>query len=257
MKEYQFITDAYRLFTALCHLSGDPRKSLFHNAANIKFILRQVKAVDYTLPPDPAALNRPPLPGQERAALTTKDEHGNPIAAEEMDIALLVLYGHILYSGTSFTNALNYFFRAYALEPKNPAVLLSIALCYIHHALKRQAENRNYMIMQGLAFMEEYRAVREKSSVPQERQEMEFNFARVHHMLGLAHLAILGYEKCLLLGEEISQRREKREDPGDGGGGIYLPEDFTREAAYALQCLYAVSGEVEVARRITERWLVI
>ena len=253
MKEYQFITDAYRLFAALSHLAGDPRKSLFHSPASIKFILRQVKAVDFTLPPDPSStVNRPPIPSQERAALTTKDDLGNPIAAEEMDVALLVLYGHILYAGTSFTNALNYFFRAYALAPENPAILLSIALSYIHHALKRQSENRHYMVMQGLSFMQEYRAVREKSTVPQERQEMEFNFARVYHMLGLAHLAVQGYERCLELSEEI-ERAKATADNGDVG----WTEDFSREAAYALQGLYAMSGEVEAARLITERWLVV
>ena len=258
MKEYQFITDAYRLFSTLSHLAGDPRKSLFHSPASIKFILRQVKAVDFTLPPDPTTpVNRPPIPSQERAALTTKDELGNPIAAKEMDVALLVLYGHILYAGTSFTNALNYFFRAYALAPENPAILLSLALSYIHHALKRQSENRHYMVMQGLSFMQEYRAVREKSTVPQERQEMEFNFARVYHMLGLAHLAVQGYERCLALSEEIERGRTKTNDDDSDGSNVGWAENFSREAAYALQGLYAMSGEVEKARQVTERWLVV
>ncbi|KAL1953622.1 hypothetical protein VTO42DRAFT_2540 [Malbranchea cinnamomea] len=256
MKEYQFVTDVYRLFSTLSHLAGDPRKSLFHSPASIKFILRQIKAVDYSLPSDfSPSTPRPQIPPSERAMLTTKDETGQPIPAKDMDISLLLLYGHILYAGTSYTNALNYFFRAYALDPKNPAVLLSIALSYIHHALKRQAENRHYMIMQGMSFMEEYRAVREQSTVPQERQEMEFNFARVYHMLGLAHLAIQRYERCLSLGDEIKSAREQTEKSEKHSSG--WSEDFSREAAYALQCLYAFSGEMESARQVTEQWLVI
>jgi general transcription factor 3C polypeptide 3 (transcription factor C subunit 4) len=226
----------------------------------MKFMLRQVKAIDYTLPPDPS--HSTPIHRtrasvfQERATLTTKNASGEPIPAEEMDVALLVLYGHILYAGNSFTNALNYFFRAYALDPDNPAVLLSIGLSYIHHSLKRQSDNRHYLIMEGLAFMQEYRRVRECSKIPQERQEMEFNFARVWQMLGLAHLAVQGYERCLQLSEEIKRERERLVNDEDVGQEVWV-EDFSREAAYALQCLFAISGETILAKKITERWLVI
>ncbi|OAX83651.1 hypothetical protein ACJ72_01982 [Emergomyces africanus] len=269
MKEYQFVTDTYRLFATLSRLCGDPRKSLFHSSPSMKFMLRQIKAIDYTLPEDPLR----PTPArrtrasifQERATLTTKDASGQPIPAEDMDVPLLVLYGHILYAGTSFTNALNYFFRAYALAPENPVVLLSIGLSYIHHSLKRQSDNRHYLIMQGLSFLQEYRRVREKSPIPQERQEVEFNFARVWQMLGLTHLAVQGYQRCLALSGEVEAERErykKRKDTAppvaDGSPckGVWV-EDFSREAAFALQCLYSFSGETKLAKEVTDRWLVI
>ncbi|WEW58281.1 transcription factor TFIIIC subunit tfc4 [Emydomyces testavorans] len=257
MKEYQFVTDTYRLFTTLSRLCGDPRKSLFHSSPSMKFMLRQVKAIDYSLPEDPSIANRPRPAFFERPALATRDDSGNPVPAEDMDVALLVLYGHILYAGRSFTNALNYFFRAYALDPENSAVLLSIGLSYIHHSLKRQSDNRHYLVMQGLSFMQEYRKVREVSTVPQERQEVEFNFARVWHMLSMAHLAVSGYERCLELSREIQADREKKEQVNGGGSGGPYVEDFTREAAYALQCLYAFGGDIEMAKRITKEWLVI
>ncbi|KAI1942976.1 transcription factor TFIIIC subunit tfc4 [Ophidiomyces ophidiicola] len=263
MKEYQFVTDTYRLFATLSRLCGDPRKSLFHSSPSMKFMLRQVKAIDYTIPEDnstPKADRPLPTFFAERASLSTKDEFGNPMAAEEMDVALLVLYGHILYAGNSFTNALNYFFRAYALDPDNPAVLLSIALSYIHHSLKRQSDNRHYLIMQGLSFMQEYQKIRSLSSVPQERQEVEFNFARIWYMLGLAHLAIEGFERCLSLSEEVQAENTKqkllRKHDRDNGIHVY-GEDYTREAAYALQCLYTFGGNTEMATKVTEKWLVL
>ncbi|EDN08336.1 conserved hypothetical protein [Histoplasma mississippiense (nom. inval.)] len=269
MKEYQFVTDTYRLFATLSRLCGDPRKSLFHSSPSMKFMLRQIKAIDYTLPDDPLRPTQTRRTRasvfQERATLTTKDASGQPIPAEDMDIPLLVLYGHILYAGTSFTNALNYFFRAYALAPENPVVLLSIGLSYIHHSLKRQSDNRHYLIMQGLSFMQEYRRVREKSPIPQERQEVEFNFARVWQMLGLTHLAVLGYHRCLALSEEVEAERERfkkgKKIPVTAGGGApskdVWVEDFTREAAFALQCLYSFSEETKLAKEVTDRWLVI
>lgn len=280
IKEYQFVTDTYRLFAMLSHLAGDPRKSLFHSSPSMKFMLRQIKAMDFTLP----EINDRPQPirpsiWKERAALSTRDGAGEPIPAEELDAALLVLYGHILYSGGSFYPALNYFFRAFALDDQNPAVLLSIGLCFINHSFKRQSENRHYLIMQGLSFMHEYRRVREKpGTLLEERQEMEFNFARVWHGLALAHLAIEGYEQVLEIGAQIqgqiSQRLTETSTTSPGGTDVVMGEtghtskapaqksqrfveDFSREAAFALQSLYVLGGDAKNAKAITDKWLVI
>ncbi|GMF68899.1 unnamed protein product [Aspergillus oryzae] len=232
--------------------------------------------MDYTIPDGTTGLrsSKPVRESiyQERARLSTRDENGEVIPAEAMDVALLVLYGHILYSGNSFLPALNYFFRAYALDDQNPTVLLSIALSYIHHSLKRQSENRHFMIMQGLAFMEEYRRVRERpGSLLQERQEMEFNYARVWHMLGLSNLAVEGYQRVLELGKQIQAESrgakpvvqitrhvdddvEMRDAEMDKEPFV---EDFSPEAALALQTLYALSGDLHLAKDVTANWLVI
>lgn len=268
-------------------LIGDPRRSLFHSSPLMKFMLRQIKAIDYTLPDHITGGRQNKAVREsiykERATLSTKDEKGNLIPAQEMDVALLVLYGHILYSGNSFLPALNYFFRAYTLDDQNPVVLLSIALCYIHHSMKRQSENRHFQIMQGLSFMNEYKRTRErKGSLPVEKQEMEFNFARVWHTLGLAHLAVEGYQRVLDLSKEIqSQSRgqmsttsiqnDSRDnndtdipmpdvDPaitGEVSKLHSLVEDFSREAAVALQNIYALSGDFKSAHAVTATWLVI
>ena len=261
----------------LSNLAGDPHKSLFHSSPNMKFMLRQIKAMDFTLPEN----NAKPQPRQsiwkERATLSTKNEAGEPIPAEELDVALLVLYGHILYSGNSFYPALNYLFRAYALDDQNPAVLLSIGLCFIHHSMKRQADNRHYLIMQGLSFMDEYRRVREKTgTLLQEKQEMEFNFARVWHSLGLLHLAVSGYQKVLSIGERIQESQiliENRSGNMDGNdtimgeadavpqnsahGSSRFVENFSSEAAYALQCINVLSGDPKTAKKITDQWLIV
>ena len=43
----------------------------------------------------------------ERASYTTKDEKGNPILAEQMDIGLIMLYGHVMYAGGGHIEALS------------------------------------------------------------------------------------------------------------------------------------------------------
>ncbi|KAL4806915.1 hypothetical protein BDV18DRAFT_121499 [Aspergillus unguis] len=278
IKEYQFVTDTYRLFAMLSCISGDPHRSLFHSSPLMKFMLRQIKAIDFTLPDHITGGRQTKAIREsiykERAALSTKDEKGNLIPAEEMDVALLVLYGHILYSGNSFYPALNYFFRAYALDDKNPAVLLSIGLCYIHHSMKRQSENRHFQIMQGLTFMNEYKRIRErKGSLLVERQEMEFNFARVWHTLGLAHLAVEGYQRVLDYGKEIQAQSRGNTDTDIAMPDVDVDvdpaivgvtstqhsfvEDFSREAAVALQNLYALNGDFASAQAVTADWLVI
>lgn len=302
-KDYQFVTDTYRLFSILSRLCGDPNRSLFHASPSMKFMLRQVKAMDSTLPGDhhlmrastsKSLITRQATvkgtrssknpPGQ--LSLTTRHGNGDLITAENMDVALLVLYGHILYSGNSFYPALNYYYRAYALDPENPGILLPIALCYIHHALKRQAENRHYLILQGLSFMSLYRKVRCQKKIDQEAtkdgneetrievsslsecQEVEFNYGRVYHSLGLLHQAIPCYERVLELGDQIqTAQRNRNASNGDDKGKApdngkdktedILAENFSPEAAIALQNIYALNGNVAGAREVTEKYLVI
>lgn len=67
-------------------------------------------------------------------------------------------------------------------------------------------------------------------------------------MLGLTHLAIPYYQRCLALSPDVQV-----DCPILGCAA----EDFAVEAAYALQGLWAASGEMEKALTVTQTWLVI
>ena len=121
---------------------------------------------------------------------------------------------------------------------------LSIALSYIHHALKRQVDNRHYLIMQGFAFLSLYYDTRHVSKDPCERQEAEYNIARTFHLLGLTQSAIPHYQNCLDLGETT------KDDVPPG-----CDNTFSMEAALALQGLWANEGEYEKALQVTRSWL--
>ena len=140
----------------------------------------------------------------------------------------------------------DYFLRALALDPTNATIKLSLALGYLHYALKRQAENRHHILMQGLALLLEYYDSKQQSNSYSEKQEAEYNVGHAYHILGLTNLAIPYYEQCLELSEAV--RAEM---------GRYNGEDFVNEAAVALQGFWAASGNVERAREVTERWMVI
>ena len=64
--------------------------------------------------------------------------------------------------------------------------------------------------------------------------------------VGLTHLALPYYEKTL----ELSVQHQPSSSEPDR-------ENFTREAAYNLQNLYVTTGNLEKARQVTERHLVI
>ncbi len=262
MKEYQFVTDGYRLFSALNRLC-DSENSWYNCGPSQKYILRQLKAVDFSLLGD--APRKTPF--QERASYSTRDSNGNPIRAENMDVALLMLYGHILYAGKSYAFAVSkfvlmlsrlrnerlllllitdYYLRALTLDPDNPMIKLSLALGYLHYALKRQADNRHHILTQGLTLLLEYYDDRDRSSSVSERQEAEYNVAHAYHLLGLTHLAIPYYERCLDLSTVVQI-----------GSPNCQGEDFAFEAAVNLQGLWAASGNTEKAREVTESWLVI
>jgi general transcription factor 3C polypeptide 3 (transcription factor C subunit 4) len=279
MKEYQFVTDVYRLFAALNMLYTGPiekggkeiqiKNAPFRQGPSQKFLFRQVKAVDFYLP---AQYNQDGLDGpvpqyirdEERetpeagkATLTSKNrETGEQIRPQEIDIVLLCLYASIMYTGGSFPNALHYFYRAYALDPKNPMLLMNMALCYLHQNFKRQNENRHFYIVQGLAFFQEYADARlakaesyGEQAITEAGMEIEFNKARIWNVLNLTNLAVEGYRKVL----STSRQDEMQAGSQKLRGGA----NMTREAAYAMQTAYALSGDMEMAQRITEKWLVI
>ncbi|ESZ97604.1 hypothetical protein SBOR_2005 [Sclerotinia borealis F-4128] len=236
MREYQFTTDSYRMYAAIARLCQSP-VSWYCSGPEQKYMLRQVKAMDFNL----VDKSRRQRGFAEKAGYTSQDKNGKPILNDDMDIALLMLYGHILYSGTSYAYSLNYFLRAYALDPNNAVINLNIGLAYVHHSLKRQADNRQFMILQGLTFLFDYYNSRQQSSIVEERQEAHYNLARVYHMLGVSHLAIKYYLRVL---NETKDHKSSR-------------EDITIDTAHNIKVLCMITGNRKLANVIARKWLVI
>lgn len=98
-KVYQLDSDAYRMFAALCRLCQSPA-SWYNSGPVQKFILRQIRVIDATqmraTMPDSAVTAPPDLS-------STQGETRN------LDVCLLMLYGHILFTSTSYTFALSEF----------------------------------------------------------------------------------------------------------------------------------------------------
>jgi general transcription factor 3C polypeptide 3 (transcription factor C subunit 4) len=268
VKEYRFCTDAYRLFAALNLFyidenGGKPiaSQSEFRNPTTQKFMLRQMGALDARLPED---YNEHGEEGLIPRFMRTTFAHGldnvqedgavdrftDDLKPKEMDVVLLCLYGHIMFAGDTFVSALNYFYRALTLDPKNPMVLLSIALCYAHELAKRGTEDRHMHVLNAMAVFDEYAEARlEQASgrgaraVAAARREVEFNRARLWQMLGLSDLALREYHKVL--------------QPIQCEDSDSASKEWSMKAAFAASNIYASNGDPAMAKYITERWLVV
>jgi general transcription factor 3C polypeptide 3 (transcription factor C subunit 4) len=251
MKEYPFSSDLFRLYSCVNRLCSFPEG--YSTGPSHKVLLRYIKTMDYAL-----------LTEEERIWYNFRDRKDttggfqNSVNSDDVkyvkdhDPAVFALYAHILMCGGSYMAALNYYFRAFAITPDDPMLNLSIGVAYIQHAMKRLSENRQFQIQQGLAFVNRYYELRVKDDVAIQVQEAEFNAARIWHGLGLVSLAIPAYERCIALSKRVRQEAEDKCMDGEWGC-----EDFKFEAAFAMQSIYAVSGNVEEARAVTERILVL
>jgi general transcription factor 3C polypeptide 3 (transcription factor C subunit 4) len=237
--------ETFQLFAAVNRFSFG--SNWFSAGPSQKFMLRMVKAFDYlAMTPDLRdrfdwSLQKPSL---EKKAQEL--DH----VRQELDPGVLLMYGHMVAVANHSFSALPYYYRALALQPDNVCVNLSIAAMWIQNSMKRQTENRQFGITQGLAYLYRYYDLRVASGKAVHKQEAEYNVARMWHYLGLAHLALPGYERVLDLSEQVRAELEGTEDGAD-------VEDFAVEAAFALQTIYALSGNDRAARVIMERWLVI
>ena len=116
MKDYQFTTDSYRMFAAIARVCHSP-VSWYSSGPTQKYMLRQIKAMDYALVSDAQRDKY----FSERGSYSAQDENGNLVINDDLDIALLMLYGHILFSGTSY-------FYALSMPPFNGEILKSFLI---------------------------------------------------------------------------------------------------------------------------------
>ncbi|PNS17248.1 hypothetical protein CAC42_6931 [Sphaceloma murrayae] len=249
-------TAPYDIFATAFRLHIGP-STWFNAGPTQKYLMRAVKSFDFHVLPDDQR-RAWHFNTAERTALTFSGRKipGYP-GLPDLNPSVLTIYGHVMAATQTWPGALNYYFRALALRPGDPTLLLCIGTAYVMGAMKRQAENRHWMIMQGLGFLGRYKRSRKRSAEEKGRkvyeQEAEFNVARAWHFLGLTHLAVKAYRRCLAMQGEIeAQRREGMDVDGE-----MQVEEYTQEAALGLINIYVTTEQVGRARELAERYLVI
>jgi general transcription factor 3C polypeptide 3 (transcription factor C subunit 4) len=100
------------MFAAVTRMVHSP-VSWYSSGPSQKYILRQIKAMDYAL----VDAESKEKYFAERGNYSALDESGHLVINDDLDIALLMLYGHILYMGSSYIFALSKI--SYFLFPNN------------------------------------------------------------------------------------------------------------------------------------------
>lgn len=96
-KVNQLDSDAYRMFAALCRLCQSPA-SWYNSGPVQKYILRQIRVIDDSQ----LRVTQPGL--QTTGPVDLSEMQGE---TRNLDVTLLMLYGHILFTSTSYTFALS------------------------------------------------------------------------------------------------------------------------------------------------------
>ncbi|PVI06961.1 TPR-like protein [Periconia macrospinosa] len=250
LRRFPVGADMIRLYSVanrLCPVSD----AYAHGAAH-KAFLRYIKTVDYVMlkPEQRIKFN---FQGDDKTPLMTGVINQDMLSkVKGHDPSLFALYGHVLMCSGSYKGALNYYFRAFAMTPEDPVLNLCIGIAYLQHSMKRQAENRQFQIQQGMAFMSRYYDLRTKDNIALHCSEAEYNMGRMWHGLGLVTHALKAYTRCIALSDRVKQ--EAADQCRDDN---WAAEDFAAEAAYAVQTIYTLSGDFEAARGVTEAALVI
>ncbi|KAL0034582.1 hypothetical protein WJX79_009149 [Trebouxia sp. C0005] len=156
-------------------------------------------------------------------------------AKNPSSLPLMLLAGHCL-SQTTQSQALGEYFHAFRLNPHQPLTLLCIALGYMQQAMTRKVDDRNRVVLQAFAFFQEYARHREHE------QESNYNLGRAAHHLGLVHIAVEYYQKCLdgIGSESVQALHGGSEPPYEAG--------LSQEAAFNLSLIYRGTGADDLAR---------
>ncbi|ORZ14617.1 hypothetical protein BCR42DRAFT_329198 [Absidia repens] len=284
---YQFENDTYRIYGTIFP-SGLQDKLDFGPIHALKYFIRNIKLMDglhgmYTQLEKGEPVNRkdeaqkmkelqdvirtmqldPKTTGPddyERYYNVTEEVQGNgqikdwmePLA--EVSPLLITLFGHILMIGSNFIGASIFYMRAYALEPNDPLITLSLGIANLLRSTQRITDDRHLQILKGMQMLSYYCKLRNHN------QEAEYNLGRAYHLLNLTHLAVPHYERALILPSAAKQgglfEPKSIDDvytwpvPDDGNDDNDDEDetDLKREAAYNLHLIYMTSGATTLAQ---------
>ncbi|KAF8332446.1 hypothetical protein F5887DRAFT_996848 [Amanita rubescens] len=264
---HQFNNEPFRILLASLS-SGLRATDAFITSTLQKHLFREIKMADAAVK-DPGSLKWNPINKRYASALQGKtsgmgageeedageDDVDDAAAcagggeSQEIDGApkipakhnpiIVTIYGQICIAARSYQSAIFYLLHAYDYCPDDPMICLCLAVASIGRAMQRQSDNRHHLVTQGMAFLSKYRELRkeEENAIG----EVEFNFGRTFHQLGLYSYAVKYYEKVLELAEKVES----------------IEHTLAREAAHNLSLIFVQTGAVSLADQLYRRWLSI
>ncbi|KAF9450761.1 TPR-like protein, partial [Macrolepiota fuliginosa MF-IS2] len=238
-------TDAFITSTLQKHLFREMKLSdtvvkhpevLKWNSLNKRYAATGLKATEPEEDDENDDIEAVATPNVGTASESSEKSNLPPIPTK-FNPVIITIYGQICIAAKSYQSAIFYLLHAYDYCPDDPMVCLCLAIASVGRAMQRQSDNRHHLITQAMAFLTKYRSLR--GTTPLGLGEVEFNFGRTFHQLGLFSHAVKQYQK-------VVEMAEKGQD-----------DTFVREAAYNLSLIYILTGATPLADALYRRWLSI
>uniref|UniRef100_F6VN53 Uncharacterized protein n=1 Tax=Ciona intestinalis TaxID=7719 RepID=F6VN53_CIOIN len=161
-------------------------------------------------------------------------------------LALTVLNGNNWLASGSYKHALGEYERAHKMDPENPLYLLLLGVVYFHIASQKYSEHKHSLIVQGIAFLDKYRKLRNVD------QESFYNMGRALHQIGLESYAVLYYKRALAVPPPTVKQQSAL-----GHQNIVPKFDLTCEIGYNLSLIYRKSGNTDLANSTLATYCIV
>ncbi|XP_078494320.1 general transcription factor 3C polypeptide 3 [Ciona intestinalis] len=161
-------------------------------------------------------------------------------------LALTVLNGNNWLASGSYKHALGEYERAHKMDPENPLYLLLLGVVYFHIASQKYSEHKHSLIVQGIAFLDKYRKLRNID------QESFYNMGRALHQIGLETYAVLYYKRALAAPPPTVKQQNAL-----GHQNIVPKFDLTCEIGYNLSLIYRKSGNTALANSTLSTYCIV
>ncbi|XP_063902470.1 general transcription factor 3C polypeptide 3-like isoform X2 [Zophobas morio] len=147
-------------------------------------------------------------------------------ARHKNNFTLAVLSGHhyMHQSSTSYILAIGEYHHARVLQPANPLLFLYLGIAYLAHAMKRTCLKKKKCLHSAFANLYNY------YNALGGCREASYNLGRAYHQIGLLHIALIYYDRCLT---SLDNK---------------LVDELGKKAAYNISRIYIYSGNELLAK---------
>eukprot|EP00092_Neocalanus_flemingeri_P103950 GFUD01133072.1.p1 GENE.GFUD01133072.1~~GFUD01133072.1.p1 ORF type:complete len:926 (+),score=328.00 GFUD01133072.1:114-2891(+) len=158
------------------------------------------------------------------------------------NLALGILNGHNCLVAGTYKYSLGEYMSAFKADSSNPLVALMLGLTFCHMACQKFSAKKHSLVVQACSFLNTYKSLRGDC------QEVNYNIGRAMHQLSLLPAALFYYKKGLEMGPSIKQ------EEGKDGHNMF---DLSREIAFNMSLIYSSSGNMDLARMYTEKYITV
>ena len=134
------------------------------------------------------------------------------------------------------------YMSAFKADSDNPLVALMLGLTFCHMACQKFSAKKHSLVVQAASFLNTYKSLRVDC------QEVNYNIGRAMHQLGLLPAALFYYKEGLEQGPSIEAQAET------AGHNMF---DLSREIAFNISLIYSTSGNHQLARYYTEKYITV